>query len=370
MKSLTIFLISMVMFSCLVKSSVLDTAAEKPKKEDNTKKSPIPAKRAAASPAKKETKAVVPQRKSPLDLSDTDKLVCGSGQYLGNLSNGQRCRSLHLTKCKEMVQRDKNAPVTKTAAERISSLSTDNVIRKRQIKKWKLKTRAKRTAAAKAKAGKKTQPKLPSRIRKQIRIRRAAERFLNKMLSRKNKDLSKKNVDKIAKSLGKSKFPNDSIKKRKIQKMLKSAQAKRLISQKKNDRYALARIIQNNPSQAVNLKNDSTFQTGNYCVHSVVWNINYCCFFSQKNEAQEFANSQPKEELFTQLIEQGRMAEKKDKERRAKKKAANIKRVLNKVDAKAAAKRKKVQGQQTKKSSKKGSKSAAKKSIKSAIKTH
>jgi len=344
---LTIFLIGMVLFSCLVKSSVTEGEAKpgKAQKKDATSK---PAKRAENSQT-----ATITQRRNSVDLSDTDKMVCGDGQYLGNLSNGQGCRSLHYTKCKEMVRRDKNAPQTKTAAERISSLSTDSVIRKRQLRKWRLKRRAKRAAQAKAKSAQQGKPKVSARVKRQMRMRRAAEQFLNRMMARKNQNLTKKNVDKIAKSLGKNKMPNIANQKQKVQKMLNSKAAKRLKAEKKENKTALAKIISGNSVSGTELKNQVDLNNGSFCVHAVVWNINYCCYFNRKNEAQDFANSQPKEELFKQLLDQGRLAAKKDRERRAKKKARSVKRVLKKIDSKNKVKRQTAAGIKTTKKAKK-----------------
>lgn len=319
------------MFSCLVNSSV--TEGEVVNQKVQSTASPQTAKVAT------QTQQSPVLNKKSESITDTDKLVCGEGQYLGNLASNQSCRSLHYTKCKEMVRRDKNAPLTKIGSERISSLSTDSVIRKRQLRKWRLKKRVKRALRAKANSNKKNSNKIPARVKRQMTMRKAAEKFLNRMLARKNRSLTKKNVDKIAKTLGKNKIPTVANQKQKINKMLKSTEAKRLRAQKNQDKSALAKIITSNPSSNKEVKNQEGLKTGNYCVHSVVWNINYCCFFNHRLDAQEFANSQPKEELFQQLLEQGRQAEKKDKERRSKKKAKNISRVLRKIDAKNTAKR-------------------------------
>jgi hypothetical protein len=364
MKSLTIFLVSIVLFSCLVNSSVTEGEAS-PKKSQQVSSAVKPA---ARTDTQANNKSSPGQRKNSLDFSDTDKLVCGNGQYLGNLSSSQSCRSLHYTKCRDMVRRDKNAPQTKTANERISSLSTDSVIRKRQLKKWRLRRRAKRRAQKKAQSAKKNPAKIPARVKRQLRMRKAAEQFLNRMLSRKNQNLTKKNVDKIAKSLGKNKMPSISNQKQKIKKMLNSSEAKRLKAQKKDDKSALAKIITSNPSSSPSLRKENVLENGNFCVHAVVWNINYCCYFNHKAEAQEFANSQPKEELFQQLLYQGRMAEKKDKEKRSKKKAGNARRVLRKIDSKNKARRQAAAGIKVKRS-KKNSKRASVKTIKSTNKS-
>jgi hypothetical protein len=357
MKSLTIFLVTIVLFTCLVKSSVTEGEAS-PKK---SQKGNSPSKPAIRLQAEVKRNARPGQRKSSLDFSDTDKLVCGNGQYLGNLSSSQSCRSLHYNKCKEMVRRDKNAPQTKsTASERISSLSTDSVIRKRQLKKWRLRRRAKRRAQAKVKSQRKNPVKLPVRVRRQLRMRKAAEQFLNRMLSRKNRNMTKKNVDKIAKSLGKNKMPSISNQKQKIKKMLSSSEAKRLKARKMEDKTALAKIITSNPGSSPSLKRETDLQNGNFCVHAVVWNINYCCFFNNKPVAQEFANSQPKEELFQQLLHQGRLAEKKDKERRTKKKAGVARKMLRKIDSKNKARRQAAAGIKSKKSNKYSSKKSNK----------
>ena len=356
MKSLTIFLISIVVLTCLVKSSVTEGETGNQKVQ-------------STGPSNKSTKSGTQTRNSTPVLnknsqshSDTDRLVCGEGQYLGNLASNLSCRSLHYTKCKEMVKRDKNAPITKTASERISSLSTDSVIRKRQLRKWRLKRRVKRALLAKAKLNKKNSGKIPARVKRQMRMRKAAEKFLNNMLNRKNKSLTKKNVDKIAKRLGKNKIPSVANQKQKVKKLLNSAEAKRIKSQKKQDRRAIAKIINSNPLSHTESHKEENLHNGNFCVHSVVWNINYCCYFNHRIEAQEFANSQPKEELFQQLLAQGRQAEKKDKEKRSRKKATNIRRVLRKIDSKNKAKRLAASKRRSRNNKKRSTKRSNKKS--------
>ncbi len=222
MKSLTIFIIGILLLSCLVKSSTNEgeAAPNQAKSEDKSISSP------KVSP-KKSKNVVARKAEAQSNTADHNNLVCSKGEHLGNLSEGQRCRTQFHTKCKEIIRRDKNAPQTKTASERSSSLSTNPIIRQRQLKKQKRKSRKARRSRKKRKSKKQSK-----RQKKQKKLEKDAREFLNKMMQRKNDKLNKDNINNIAKGLAKDQTPVVNPK-QKLDKLLKSREAKILKAKKK-----------------------------------------------------------------------------------------------------------------------------------------
>lgn len=84
-------------------------------------------------------------------------------------------------------------------------------------------------------------------------------------------------------------------------------------------------------------------QTGKFCVHSVVWNLGHCCYFTKRIEAQKFANTLPTPKEFQKRLDEGRKATNEDKRNIANKKIVTSSKDLKKVN-KIVAKRKKSAG--------------------------
>jgi hypothetical protein len=271
--------------------------------------------------AKKEALAYKRQHK----YSDGDKLVCGYGQNLGLLQNDQHCRSTHLSKCRNIIGREKNAPrYSKVAAVRalFARIAGKGKNRKNRRKKWSLKNRRyhiKRFRAVKrrlaARRARSYRAKLTPQQKRRKYQRKAATRMLNRMLDNRNKQFSFKKIQSMAKRMGNKRFyrkNKNRLTRESLRRLLKSPLAKRII----------AKHTGNTPAPS------KPSDSGDYCVHAVEYNLNYCCYFSSRIEAQEFANTQPDEFTFNRMLVEGRMASKRDKERRARKAAKRIARAL------------------------------------------
>jgi hypothetical protein len=272
--------------------------------------------------AKKEALALKRQQK----YSAGDQLVCGYGQNLGLLQGDQHCRSVHLTKCRNMIKRDTHAPkYSKVAAIRalFAKLAGKGKYRKLRRRKWSLRNRRYRInrfkalrRKMKANRARRYRQKLSQSQKRKIAQKKAAKRMLSRMLDSRNRLFSFKKIRKMAKRLTNKKFfrkHKNRLSRATLNRLLKSPLAKRIIA--KHNKL-------NNPIPA------PQSDAGDYCVHAVEYNLNYCCYFPSRTEAQEFANTQPDEFTFNSMLMEGRYAARRDRERRARRAAKRVARAL------------------------------------------
>lgn len=355
MKSLTLFILSVLLLQVYVNSTLSQATMEaessnhaeagnhlsltgpKVKGKEPSRKNKGPIKKinsskvpkslssriAAMKILKAKKKAIAQKRKQ--NYSSGDKLVCGYGQNLGLLQGDQHCRSVHLTKCRTMIKRDIKAPkFTKVAAISaiVAKLKGKGKYRKLKRRKFSLKNR---------RYSRKPIRSLKGRIRAKVRIykqklsksqkrkiiqRKAAKRMLDRMLDSRNRLFSFKKIKKMAKTFTTKKFFKENknrLTRATLNRLLRSPLAKRIIA--KHSRVK-------NPVPA------EQSDEGDYCVHAVEFNLNYCCYFPSRSEAQQFANTQPDEFTFNKMLMEGRWAARRDRERRARKAAKRVSRAL------------------------------------------
>ena len=302
--------------------------------------------------AKKEALA----RKRQQKYSSGDQLVCGYGQNLGLLQGDQHCRSIHLTKCRTMIKRDTNAPkYTKVAAIRalFAKIKGKGKYRRLRRRKWSLKNRRYRRnrfralkRKIRAKRARRYRQKLSKSQKRKIYQKKAAKRMLDRMLDSRNRLFSFKKIKKMAKRLTNKKFfrkNKNRFTRASLNRLLRSPLAKRIIA--KHNKL-------NNPVPA------TQSDEGDYCVHAVEYNLNYCCYFPSRSEAQEFANTQPDEFTFNKMLMEGRWAARRDRERRARRAAKRVARALALLRA-TRKNRKYKKGKKARKAMRKSSKGKA-----------
>jgi len=308
---LTYFLISIVVLVFFVNCSTVEAPKHSTSPPANHHvghkvKKATPAIRLAAEKVKSQKVAVQTNKSQG---PEGDQLVCGAGQNLGLMQHDQFCRNTHYTRCREMLEREKDLPKYSRVANIRATLSrlNGNALGKKHKKKFSLKGRHihKKKAEAKRKA-------LTPYQRKQIEDQKAAKHMLKHMLEKKNKRLSAKNVSKVAKKLG-GKYAPAKVTKHAVEKILKSRMAKNIM---KSEIAKISPVVK------------KPAEVGDFCVHAVEYNLNYCCYFKHRSEAQDFANTQPDENTFNKMLYEGKSAEKRENEKRARRAAKKVAKAL------------------------------------------
>lgn len=234
-----------------------------------------------------------------IDNNNDKSIACGfGGKNLGTLHNLNNCKSVFTDKCRLMVTRQKHPDVniqTKVVTKMTSKGPvTKFVLKKPKMKKhWSFKQRK-----LKYLSYQKNFLKLPKEIRKQILIKAKANEDLKKIMKF-TKQGSPQDLKKLMKSLLTTKIDINKLPK------LKKEKSSTTI----------------NPSSSLQLKPEKKKlpKSGNFCVHAILYNLNYCCSYKNRDIAQSFANTQPFKPEFQKLLLEGNKVELMAKEKEAEK---------------------------------------------------
>jgi hypothetical protein len=328
MKSLSVFILFTILLNCYVDSSnyyhrFIATPISKSKNASaHANKKVVPLKKIIPSFPKVNRKAEVKK----------DDLVClNNGTNLGKIDPGNSCKSVFANKCQIILKRDPELGKKKIPAPIPKTVTTVNKKGKmvtkiaplKKKKKWSLKARS-----LKFLKKRKSFRKLPKAMQKKILLEKSAKNFVKKKLA--NINLSKVTPKKIKKLSKKLTEINDLP--------ITHKKARRYVShtpQRPKTLESLIKLIKEKkplPSEAkktpLPIPKPKLSKTGNFCVHAVEWNLNYCCHYTNRDAAQSFANSQPPEKEFSHLIYNGYVAQQQDKERKAKKILSKISKAL------------------------------------------
>lgn len=321
MKSLSIYIIITILFNCYIYGSIHHAV---PSAKQNSAK--VPTVKAILKgqpkiPIKQLRKGSIPLPKILKSAPTPDNSVCGLGKNLGLLTGLNTCRSIY-SDCSIMIKRTPNPPkplktklVTKITK---NGVQTKTVLAKKPKKHWSLKARN-------MKYLKKTKSymKLPVKVRQQIAMKVDANKTLKKILkatkSGNPNEIKKVTQNMVSKKLNINKPPSLKTKTTKNSKPTINS----LVKSIKNKQITPPKPIVLKPAKKVLPK------TGNFCVHAVVLNLNYCCFYKQRNAAESFANTQPEDKTFYKLLLQGHRAEVAEKEKQAKDIVKNIAKAMS-----------------------------------------
>jgi hypothetical protein len=270
---------------------------------------------------------------------------------LGKLHGTNTCKGTFRTKCKKMVKRSHKIPKGKKGPHQKGQFKI--VLKKKVIdgkevivkkKKWTLKSRKGKDKNNKQTKNDKKQDKDDKDDKdsnknsksKQQNKKEQEKSFINKELSKADMaKLDPKKINKLASklvSLDKNgKLAEESKKKIKPEeKPLKAILKEGKLSDKGREQSS----------------KKQKSKKGKYCVHGVVWHMQFCCSYKSYDDAQSFANTLPHENKLKDQILKAHLAEKKDKEKKANKTIKEVSKKLEKIDQKADKKEK----QATKKS--------------------
>jgi hypothetical protein len=314
MKSLTYFLVFIITFTIFVNGLTVDMVGPKNKKAAAGKKGL--ANKAAISLPNVVT--------NPDVITRDDEFVCDYGKNLGLLRNGNTCTGTFRARCRTMIKRQEHLPRRK----QYSYLKARGLLKGRKglslkllrsfrKSRWTLKGRIARFRRNKRMADRKKRiyrssskkfsqskiKKLTSKQRRLKRLRKEAERIVDRMMRKNNtplRKMSRATVKRMATRLAKREAFN----------------IERAVAEERRKRKALERRRNTIPS------------VGNFCVHSVAYNLNHCCHFKVREDAQKFANTQPGHNNFQNHLFNGRIAEENDKERIARRRMARMKKLL------------------------------------------
>ena len=328
-KSLVIFLLLLITFSCFIDCYEETLEGLKKPKAKKGKGKGKKGKGGKSKEGKNSLKIKSPSNK--LKTNKGDYQVCKLGKNLGLLSSGSSCSIKYSNYCKTTITRKADLPAMSKAkkallAKKILKESKGSIKKLKKKKRWTL---AGRTAKFKkpklTKKQKKAKQKAIKKKQKRKSLLKEAKFFARKILQKRSekKSKGKKGLKKEAKRLAKKVTQGNTKAVRIAFGLKKKSKPKKIkkISEKKK------------------IKKD--FSKGKFCVQSVVWNLSHCCFFTKRIEAQNFANTLPTPKIFRKRLEEGRRATDMDKIKVANKKIKVSSKDLKKVK-KIVQKRKKM----------------------------
>jgi len=254
---------------------------------------PVPAANTATqAPAKSaDTKSAtallsVVEEKHESTIFTGDKIVCANGKNLGTLKFGSTCQG-EFIQCKSMLKRQENIPTTAIVETTQKKVETP-IITPQKKTKWSLKGR-----------NEKLQTKKPENTttpaKDQIDVAQIAKLIDKELEKKDNITVGDKVADNIASTITSG--------------AIASAVAKKVEEKK----------VEAAPKEP---------EIGEFCVHAILYNLNYCCYFKARKDGQEFANTQPDEEEFNKKLNEAKLAEKRDEKRKAKEQLEAVSKAL------------------------------------------
>jgi hypothetical protein len=307
----------------------------------------------SASVVAKKSVPVIPKPKETVTIDKSNEIKCGAGGfYLGSLLQGERCESRYPKLAKEKIARIEKKK-EKKAITGVKTLPTKDEKKAYSPPKDSRKHKKFSFADRKAKLDKKR-----GIIKKKSTSQKQADSDVKA-----RKDTKKEEV-KIQKKAEK-KVINNMLKQNDLLKTDPKAiteAAKKIVNLEKNGKIEKAAKKNPDPLSSkitpklgkLNNKNlDKVLKKtppkpkmfGDFYVHAVHMNLNYCCHFKSRVQAQNFANIQPEEKEFKSLLVKGWIAHQKDQERKERKQLAKVQMALKATTQKEVKKDQKLQKQ-------------------------